>query len=263
MAEAIGSAAGAALGGIGGKGGSSQSATLQPFGPSVPLLNQVGDSALGLFNADPTGQNLVAPFNADQNAGFDLTRGLVGQQSDLLGAASGSIGNIFNRTGQEFLQPVIDNAVGVATRNANQQARAFGRQGSPAAFEALSRAAVEASAPIAFQADQANIGNQLRAAGLAPNIAQSQLIPAQALLGIGGQQQQQQQQQLDAPFTQLNRLANIAFPLASAGRTTTQTTPGVGGLQGALGGGLLGAQFGNAFGGNGFADFIGFNPFAF
>ena len=43
-------------------------------------------------------------------------------------------------------------------------------------------------------------------------------------------------------------MVDIAQPIGGMGGTNTQTTPGVGPLQGALGGGLMGLQLGNGIG---------------
>ncbi len=261
LASVGATAAGAALGGKGG-GDRTETSSVQPFAPSVPHLNNILGSAQGLFDADPTGANIVAPFTADQNAGFDATRGAAGAISPFLQQAQGSIGGILSGQANPWQEAVIDRALGQSQLTANQQARALGRTGSPAAQQNAIDLGISAIAPIAFQGHQQNVGNILSAAGIAPGIAQSQFLPANQLLNIGGVQQQQDQAQRDAPFTALQRLSSQVLPVSGLGQTNTQTTPGVGRVQGALGGALSGAQFASNAGGFGsLPGLFGINPF--
>lgn len=264
----LGIQAAATVGGslLGGKddGGTSQTSSVQPFTPAVPHLNSILDGAQQLFNADPTGANIVAPFSADQTAGFDATRGAAGAVGPFLGQAQDTIGGIMSGGANPWQEAVIERALGQSQLMANQQARAMGRQGSPAAMQNATELGISAIAPIAMQGHEAHIGNLMSAAGLAPALAQSQFMPGQQLLGIGGIQQGQAQAQLDAPFTALDRYSSQVLPISGLGRTGTTTTPGQGGgLQGAIGGALQGLQFAGGLGGGGggFASMLGINPF--
>ena len=235
----------------GGKGGGdqTQTSTSAPWEPAIPHLNAILGGAQGLYDADPMGANIVAPFSADQSAGFDATRGAAGAVGPFLGDAQGSVAGIMSGQANPWQEAVIDRVSGQAQLAANQQARAMGRQGSPAAVQNAVDLGISAIAPIAMQGHQAHIGNILSAAGMAPGIAKSQFIPAQELMNIGGVQQLQNQAQLDAPFTALNRYAGIAQRIGGMGGTSVGTVPGQSSIQSGLGGAAGGAQLGWQVGG--------------
>lgn len=256
MAEAIGAVAGGVLGG---KGGGDQSTTSQvaPFAPTIPRIENILTGAEDLFNTGQLGR--VAPFAQDQLSGFEATRGAAGQITPFLGQTLDSIGGILGGAANPWQEAVEARALGLAERTANQQARAFGRQGSPAATQQAAELGIQAIAPIAFQGYQQGIQNQLSAAGLAPGLSQAQFIPGSALQGIGAIQQGQQQSVFDGPFNSLQQFASLVSPFTGIGGTTTNTTPGVGALQGGISGALSGLQLAGNLGGGGFS----FNPFAF
>ena len=235
---------------MGGKSGGSQTTTQTsaPWEPAQPHLNAILGAAQGLYDADPTGAGLVAPFSGDQTAGFDMTRGAAGAIAPFLGQAQGSIGGIMSGQANPWQEAVIDRVSGQAQLAANQQSRAMGRQGSPAAMQNAVDLGISAIAPIAMQGHQAHIGNILSAAGMAPAIAQSQFLPAQQMLNIGGLQQGQEQQELLAPYLALQRYAGIAQGIGGMGGVSTGTVPGQSSLQSGIGGALGGAQLGSAFG---------------
>ena len=250
MASAIpiaASVAGSALGSMKGGDDTTQTAQSAPWLPAQPHLEGILGEAQSLYDSGQLAQ--VAPFGADQLSGFDMTRDAAGAAGPFLGQAMDTIGGIMGGGANPWQEAVMDRALGMAERTSNQQARAMGRQGSPAAMENAGRLGIEAIAPIAMAGHQAHIGNLMGAAGLAPNISQAQFMPGQMLQGIGGMQQQQQQSIFDQPFNALQRYQSFAQPIGGLGGMNSQTTPGVGALQGGIGGGLMGLQLGSQIGG--------------
>lgn len=109
-------------------------------------------------------------------------------------------------------------------------------------------------------------------AGIYGNIAQQQqgldqygrnvvTTDLQNKLAAGGQIQAQNQKELDAYFAERDKAFNYPYVNADfyknilqsypTGTTQTSTTPGVGAVQGAIGGGLLGSSIANSYGNTG------------
>jgi hypothetical protein len=209
---------------------------LRPF---VEQQAQTGAGALGnlqgqLGNAGA--EQLVSPFNADQQAAFNLARQATGQGGAIptaLNALQQTAAGDFLFGGQGF-DAAVDAAMRQAQPHILSTFGAAGRGTGGLAQTAMSQAATDAFARQFGQERQ----NQLTAAQLLPRIA-SQGVGL--LSDIGGQQQQLAQQQLTAPITAQQMLLQAAgggVPLQSLFGQTQQMSSNP--LGGALGGGLAG-----------------------
>lgn len=243
---------------------------LQPY---APLYAQAG---YNLFNQqfNPYPYETVAPFTADQLSAMDMVRGqATGAPNPLYGAAQQQTmdtigGNYLDPASNPWLQQTYDQAAGrmadafsrgtAAQTDARfARAGAFGGSAWNEAQQANQQALGDSLAGLAsnlyggnYQAERAR---QQQAAQFAPALAQNQSAAgyrnAEALLGIGGAQQQLGQQYLtdDAsrfaqaqqyPYQQFQQFGAMFNP--NLGSQTSQTSPGVSPLSGALGGALGG-----------------------
>lgn len=236
------------------------SATNQATIPSFlrPFIEQsagAGQSAIGSLSEQLTpGTSLVAGFNPDQLAGFDLAR-----QSalDPSGAFQTAEDTLSGTAAGNFLfgGPGFDEAVQASIRAAQPSILStFGAAGRGTG--GLAQTAIAQSASDAFsRLFNQERGRQLQAASALPQLATSRFG---LLSGIGGQQQAQQERELAGPVQAQQQLLQSALgglpipSLLGRSQTGSQTTPTFENRTNqALGLGLTGLSLLGGFGGFG------------
>ena len=224
------------LGG-GSSGGGQQQVTSQavtPYAAAEPALSQILSEAGQLYGQGVGAAGYVAPTQ-------QTLTGLA-QQEQLGTAAQQQLaatlgGNYLN----PFLSPLIQRTAGDIYTNVAQQFSGAGRTPtSPMAQQQALSQVAQAALPLAFQEYGQERGRQLGLATQLPTVFQT----GQQLEAI------QRQQQL-APYQALQQYAGLVTPIASgfpttvgSGQTQTQANP----FSTALGGALVGGQFGGGAG---------------
>ena len=224
------------LGG-GSSGGGQQQVTSQavtPYAAAEPALSQILSEAGQLYGQGVGAAGYVAPTQ-------QTLTGLA-QQEQLGTAAQQQLaatlgGNYLN----PFLSPLIQRTAGDVYTNVAQQFTGAGRTPtSPMAQQQALSQVAQAALPLAFQEYGQGRGRQLGLATQLPTVFQT----GQQLEAI------QRQQQL-APYQALQQYAGLVTPIASgfpttvgSGQTQTQANP----FSTALGGALVGGQFGGGAG---------------
>lgn len=269
---------GSVIGALSGRKGSTQTTTNEPpsfLRPYAPAYADTG-MALGSAPYPVYDANRVAGFSGDQFGGMDMMRNQAQQTSPLWGQSQGLLSDTI---GGKFLSPDSNPYLrGMYDQAANRVSDAFARGTAAQTDSAAARAGAFGGS--AWQEMQNNnqqalgdtLGNmatnmygqaynqerglQNNAMQFAPQFAGAQqqygFNNANALLGIGGMQQAYGQANLDAdynqyldarqwPFQTFDVMQRMFAPSTAPG--STQTIPGVGAGQGAIGGALAGSAF--------------------
>ena len=218
----------------GGSSGGSTTTQVTPYAPAEPALAQILSESGQLYNQGVGAAGYVAPSQ-------QTLEGLAGQET-LARAAQGQLaatlgGNYLN----PFLSPLIQKTAGDVYTNVAQQFTGAGRTPtSPMAQQQALGQVAQAALPLAFQEYGQERGRQL---GLATQVP--------SLLQTGQQLEAIQRQQQLAPYQALQQYAGLVTPIASgfpttvgSGQTQTQANP----FSTALGGALVGGQFGGGAG---------------
>ena len=216
----------------GGSSGGSQQTTqaVSPYGAVEPALGQILSEATNLYGQGVGAAGYVPPSQ-------QTLAGLAGQET-MAGAAqqqlSATLGGQYLNP---FLSPLIQKTAADISTGVQSQFSGAGRTPtSPMAQQQALAQVAQAALPLAFQTYGQERGRQLAVASQAPTLLQT----GQQLEAI------QRQQQL-APAQALQQYASFATPIASGfpttiGQAQTQANP----FTTALGGALVGGQFGGA-----------------
>ena len=218
----------------GGSGGGNQSTTqaVTPYAAAEPALGQILSEATNLYGQGVGAAGYVPP-TAQTLAGLAGQETMAGAAQQQLAATLG--GQYLN----PFLSPLIQKTAADISTGVQSQFSGAGRTPtSPMAQQQALAQVAQAALPLAFQTYGQERGRQLAVASQAPTLLQT------------GQQLEvlQRQQQL-APAQALQQYASFATPIASGfpttiGQAQTQANP----FTTALGGALVGGQFGGAGG---------------
>ena len=220
------------LGGGSSGGGQQTTQAVTPYSAAEPALSQILSEAGQLYGQGVGAAGYVPPTQ-------QTLQGLAGQEA--LGTAAQQQmaatlgGNYLN----PFLSPLIQRTAGDIYTNVAQQFSGAGRTPtSPMAQQQALSQVAQAALPLAFQEYGQERGRQLGLATQLPTVLQT----GQQLEAI------QRQQQL-APYQALQQYAGLVTPIASGfptttGQAQTQANP----FSTALGGALVGGQFGGGAG---------------
>ena len=238
---------GAVAGGAG--SGSTTQTTEQRLPPWLESLSQ-GQAGLAnnLLNMPYPGQE---PFNADQNAAFGAVRNAanspVSGQADSLASAT-LRGDYLNNN--PYIDSMVNQTMNDLQGRFNTTALGSGSFGNANVTQQGMQGMADAANTLRFNNYNAERGRQMTTMGLLPTLDQSRYAGANNLLNIGNMQQQFGQQERYGPFNWYQNLLQASgIPITQyRGGTTTTTTPG-NRASGALGGGLLGLQLAQLFGG--------------
>ena len=218
--------------GGGGGGSGTQVTQVTPYAAAEPALGQILSEASALYGQGPQAAGYVAPTQQTLQ-GLAYQEALAGPAQQQIAATLG--GQYLN----PFLSPLIQRTAGDIYTNVAQQFSGAGRTpGSPMMQNQVVGQVAQAALPFAFQEYGQERGRQLGLATQIPSLYQT----GQQLENI------QRQAQL-APYQSLQNYAGIVSPIASgfpvqAAQTQTQANP----FSTALGGALVGGQFGGGAG---------------
>ena len=224
------------LGG-GSSGGGQQQVTSQavtPYAAAEPALSQILSEAGQLYGQGVGAAGYVPPTQ-------QTLQGLAGQEALGTAAQQQMAATLGGQYLNPFLSPLIQRTAGDVYTNVAQQFSGAGRTPtSPMAQQQALSQVAQAALPLAFQEYGQERGRQLGLATQLPSVFQT----GQQLEAI------QRQQQL-APYQALQQYAGLVTPIASgfpttvgSGQTQTQANP----FSTALGGALVGGQFGGGAG---------------
>jgi len=216
-------------------GGSSGQTTTQgvtPYAPAEPALAQILSEAGTIYGQGAGAAGYVAPTQ-------QTLTGLA-QQETLGTAAQKQLADTLS--GQylnPFLSPLIQKSASDIATGVQSQFSAAGRTpGSPMSQQQIASQVAQAALPLAFGQYETERGRQLGIASRAPSVLQT-----------GLQLEDIQRQRQLAPAQALQQYASFASPIASGFPVTTaqqqvQANP----FSTALGGALVGGQFGGGAG---------------
>lgn len=240
---------------------------VDPWEPAMPSLNRglsaansVYDQRMGqsffpgqtYANFSPQTNQALTGIENRATAGSDLTRGAQGMIGDTIGGSYLSSGNpYFQGMADRVTQSVLPSITA-------QWARAGRGTGNGEVVEAASRGLGDAIGQLAYQNYGQERGNQMAAAGMAPQLAMQDYADYDRLLGVGGMREAQDQKGITEAMLRYdydqNKSANalqefqgFTVPVAQLGQqssgVSTQTqqqkqSP----VQQAIGLGLMGAS---------------------
>ena len=216
-------------------GGSSGQTTTQgvtPYAPAEPALAQILSEAGTIYGQGAGAAGYVAPTQ-------QTLTGLA--QQEALGTASQQqlADTLSGQYLNPFLQPLIQKSASDIATGVQSQFSAAGRTpGSPMSQQQIASQVAQAALPLAFGQYETERGRQLGIASRAPSVLQT-----------GLQLEDIQRQRQLAPAQALQQYASFASPIASGFPVTTaqqqvQANP----FSTALGGALVGGQFGGGAG---------------
>ena len=218
----------------GGSSGGSQQTTqaVTPYGAAEPALGQILSEATNLYGQGVGAAGYVAPTQ-------QTLKGLAGQET-MAGAAQQQLAATLGwQYLNPFLSPLIQKTAADISTGVQSQFSGAGRTPtSPMAQQQALAQVAQAALPLAFQTYGQERGRQLAVASQAPTLLQT-----------GQQLEALQRQQQLAPAQALQQYASLVTPIASGfpttiGQAQTQANP----FTTALGGALVGGQFGGAGG---------------
>jgi len=218
----------------GGSSGGSQQTTqgVTPYAAAEPALAQILSEAGNIYGQG-VGASAYVPPSQQTLAGLAGQETMAGAAQQQLAATLG--GQYLN----PFLSPLIQKTAADISTNVQSQFSGAGRTPtSPMAQQQALSQVAQAALPLAFQTYGQERGRQLAVASQAPTLLQT-----------GQQLEALQRQEQLAPLQALQQYAGIVSPIASGFPTTiAQTQSQANPFTTALGGALVGGQFGGGTG---------------
>ena len=218
------------LGGGSSGGGQTTTQSVQPYSAAQPALNQIISEAGNIYGQGVGASGYVAPTT-------QTLTGLAGQETMANAAQQQLAATLGGQYLNPFLSPLIQKSAADISTGVQSQFSGAGRTPtSPMAQQQALAQVAQAALPLAFQTYGQERGRQLAVASQAPTLLQT-----------GQQLEALQRQQQLAPAQALQQYAGIVSPIASGfptttGQAQTQANP----FTTALGGALVGGQFGGA-----------------
>jgi hypothetical protein len=220
------------LGGGSSGGGQTTTQSVTPYSAAEPALSQILSEAGQLYGQGAGAAGYVPPTE-------QTLQGLAGQEALGTAAQQQMAATLSGQYLNPFLQPLIQRTgADIATAVQSQFSGAGRTPTSPLAQQTALGQVAQAALPLAFQSYGQERGRQLGLATQVPSLFQT----GQQLEAI------QRQAQL-APAQALSQYAGFVTPIASGfptttGQAQTQANP----FSTALGGALVGGQFGGGAG---------------
>ena len=214
----------------GGSSGGSTTTTVTPYAPAEPALGQIISEAGNLYNQGTQATGYVAPTQ-------QTLQGLAAQETMANAANQQLAATLSGQYLNPFLSPLLQKSAQDIATSVNQQFTGAGRTpGSPMSQQQIVSQVAQAALPLAFQEYGQERQRQLGIASRAPSLVQT-----------GAQLENIQRQAQLAPAQALQQYAGFISPIASGLPTTigsqqVQANP----FSTALGGALVGGQFGGA-----------------
>lgn len=229
------------------------SQTRSPWAPTVAPLKEIVGDAITLGNNAQNFQPITSQGTLNGISAFEQAAGNIAQNGSAAQGAFGAVvpgsisgfqtglgqltslagGNYLNSN--QYLDPVVNKAMGDAASKVNSQFTAAGRYGSGAHSGALGRelGGIAAQAALSnYQTERANqdkaaqllYGGGFQGAGMSGAADQAQLLPAQIQMQAGALRDQIANQQRMAPMQALEWQAGMINPIAQQGGSSTGTT---------------------------------------
>ena len=218
----------------GGSSGGNQAITqgVTPYAPAEPALGQILSEATNIYGQGVGASGYVPPTQ-------QTLAGLAGQETMATAANQQLAATLGGQYLNPFLSPLIQRTAADISTGVQSQFSGAGRTPtSPMAQQQALAQVAQAALPLAFQTYGQERGRQLAVASQAPTLLQT-----------GQQLEALQRQQQTAPLQALQQYANVVSPIASGFPTTiAQTQSQANPFTTALGGALVGGQFGQGTG---------------
>ena len=218
----------------GGSSGGNQATTqgVTPYGAAEPALGQILSEATNLYGQGVGATGYVPPSQ-------QTLTGLAGQETMANAAQQQLAATLGGQYLNPFLSPLIQKSAADISTGVQSQFSGAGRTPtSPMAQQQALAQVAQAALPLAFQSYGQERSRQLGVASQAPTLLQT-----------GQQLEALQRQQQLAPLQALQQYAGIVSPIASGFPiTTAQTQSQANPFTTALGGALVGGQFGGGTG---------------
>ena len=218
----------------GGSSGGNQATTqgVTPYGAAEPALGQILSEATNLYGQGVGATGYVPPSQ-------QTLTGLAGQETMANAAQQQLAATLGGQYLNPFLSPLIQKTAADISTGVQSQFSGAGRTPtSPMAQQQALAQVAQAALPLAFQSYGQERSRQLGVASQAPTLVQT-----------GQQLEALQRQQQLAPLQALQQYAGIVSPIASGFPVTTaQTQSQANPFTTALGGALVGGQFGGGTG---------------
>ena len=220
------------LGGGSSGGGQTTTQSVQPYSAAQPALNQIISEAGNIYGQGVGASGYVAPTT-------QTLTGLAGQETMANAAQQQLAATLGGQYLNPFLSPLIQKTAADISTGVQSQFSGAGRTPtSPMAQQQALAQVAQAALPLAFQSYGQERSRQLGVASQAPTLVQT-----------GQQLEALQRQQQLAPLQALQQYAGIVSPIASGFPVTTaQTQSQANPFTTALGGALVGGQFGGGTG---------------
>ena len=220
------------LGGGSSGGGQTTTQSVQPYSAAEPALSQIISEAGNIYGQGVGAAGYVPPTQQTLT-GLAQQESMAGAANQQLAATLG--GQYLN----PFLSPLIQKTAADISTGVQSQFSGAGRTPtSPMAQQQALAQVAQAALPLAFQTYGQERSRQLGVASQAPTLVQT-----------GQQLEALQRQQQLAPLQALQQYAGIVSPIASGFPVTTaQTQSQANPFTTALGGALVGGQFGGGTG---------------
>ena len=220
------------LGGGSSGGGQTTAQSVTPYSAAEPALSQILSEAGQLYGQGVGAAGYVPPTQ-------QTLQGLAGQEALGTAAQQQMAATLGGQYLNPFLSPLIQKTAADITTGVQSQFSGAGRTPtSPLAQQTALGQVAQAALPLAFQSYGQERGRQLGLATQVPSLFQT-----------GQQLEALQRQQQLAPAQALQQYASFVTPIASGfptttGQVQTQANP----FSTALGGALVGGQFGGGAG---------------
>ena len=220
------------LGGGSSGGGQTTAQSVTPYSAAEPALAQILSEAGTIYGQGAGAAGYVPPTQ-------QTLQGLAGQEALGTAAQQQMAATLGGQYLNPFLSPLIQKTAADITTGVQSQFSGAGRTPtSPLAQQAALGQVAQAALPLAFQSYGQERGRQLGLATQVPSLFQT-----------GQQLEALQRQQQLAPAQALQQYASFVTPIASGfptttGQVQTQANP----FSTALGGALVGGQFGGGAG---------------
>ena len=215
-----------------GGGGNTTQQQVTPYAPAEPALAQILSEAGTIYGQGAGAAGYVAPTQ-------QTLTGLAQQEALGTAAQQQLADTLSGQYLNPFLAPMIQKSAADIATGVQSQFSAAGRTpGSPMSQQQIVSQVAQAALPLAFGQYETERGRQLGIASQAPSLVQT-----------GSQLENIQRQRQLAPTQALQQYANFVNPIATGLPTTigtqqTQANP----FSTAMGGALVGGQFGGGFG---------------
>ena len=215
-----------------GGGGNTTQQQVTPYAPAEPALAQILSEAGTIYGQGAGAAGYVAPTQ-------QTLTGLAQQEALGTAAQQQLADTLSGQYLNPFLAPMIQKSAADIATGVQSQFSAAGRTpGSPMSQQQIVSQVAQAALPLAFNQYETERGRQLGIASQAPSLVQT-----------GSQLENIQRQRQLAPTQALQQYANFVNPIATGLPTTigtqqTQANP----FSTAMGGALVGGQFGGGFG---------------